>query len=95
MMHVHSIPRGETGENLKYDLDKVWASELLKAAIDSRADYLEFATRHTALFSNLPIEPGLSLYCEWESQEQLQQEIAFRRMLPEKTLDSLGLAIRE
>ena len=95
MMHLHSIPRGDTSTNLKYDTDKVWGPDLLKAAIESKADYLEFATRHAAVFGNLPMEPGLSLYCEWESQEQLQQEVTFRRLLPEKDRESLGLAIRE
>jgi hypothetical protein len=95
MMHLHSIPRGDTAMNIKYDYDRVWASELLKAAIDSKADYLEFATRHAAVFGHLPMEPGLSIYCEWESQEQLQQEVTFRRLLPETDRESLGLAVRE
>jgi hypothetical protein len=95
MLLVHSIPRGDTTENMQYDLNKVWGSELLRAAIASKADYLEYATVHTSKFSNLPMEPGLSMFCEWESQEQLEQEISFRRLLPEKSRESLGLAIRE
>ena len=96
MVETNRVVCGDALTNMKSTLEKVWLCDTLQAIREARGKFDAFVLANEELYGGLPMEPALSMYYEWESNEQLQQELLIRRLIEGNvTSDDNGLAARE